>query len=210
MNKTLMERARALLNDSELPQYMWGEAVLTATYLINRSPTFTVNKLPIEMWTKKKPNLTNIQTFGTIAYSRINSYLKKLENRAKETILLGYCPHGYRLWDPIKNRVILSRDVTFTDLPGHSLFKNTKDSANIRIKFREEITDEGIRAEIRQLENIHHNEEQNLQQNNENDQMLENGDAQENNEQEQEIIQENEQEINEQENQYEERVINEG
>ena len=72
------------------------------------------------MWTKQKPDLSNIQTVGTIAYSKINSYLKKLENRAKETVFVGYCPNGYRLWDPVKNRIILSRDVSFTDLPGHS------------------------------------------------------------------------------------------
>lgn len=85
--------------------------------------------------------------------------------------MIGYCPNGYRLWDPIKNRAILSRDVTFTDLPGHDLFRNKKDSVRIRIKFRSEISDDGIRAEIQQLQNTHQNNQQNLEQNQENENM---------------------------------------
>ena len=80
--RTLLERTRALLNDSELPKNMWGEALRTAAYLINRSPTTTVEKLPIELWTKKTQDLSKIQMFGSVAYAKINSKVKKLKNRA--------------------------------------------------------------------------------------------------------------------------------
>jgi transposase InsO family protein len=42
MNRTIMEKARALHFDSGLGKRMWGEAVLTSAYLLNRSPTETV------------------------------------------------------------------------------------------------------------------------------------------------------------------------
>ena len=37
-NKHLLEVARALLFTDQVPKYLWAEAVLTATYLINRMP----------------------------------------------------------------------------------------------------------------------------------------------------------------------------
>jgi len=39
MNKTLMERARSMLNGGELGQEFWEEAVDTACYLVNKSPS---------------------------------------------------------------------------------------------------------------------------------------------------------------------------
>jgi IS30 family transposase len=37
-NKHLLEVAWALLFTNQVPKYLWGEAVLTTTYLINRMP----------------------------------------------------------------------------------------------------------------------------------------------------------------------------
>ena len=145
--RTLMGRTRALLNDSELPKEMWGEALRTAAYLTNRSPTKTLNRLPIEMWTDKPQDLSNIQMFGTIAYAKNNAYVKKLDNRAKPTVFVGYCPHGYRLWDPLKQRVILARDVTFTNIPGHTLFKTNNIPLRFHIEDKSKINDKIVRVE---------------------------------------------------------------
>ena len=38
-NKHLLEVARVFLFISKVPKYLWGEALLTATYLINRMPS---------------------------------------------------------------------------------------------------------------------------------------------------------------------------
>ena len=37
-NRHLLETARALMSTKHVPKHLWGEAVLTATYLINRLP----------------------------------------------------------------------------------------------------------------------------------------------------------------------------
>lgn len=42
MNHTLMETVRSMLADSRLPHRFWAEALSTAAYLINRSPTKTL------------------------------------------------------------------------------------------------------------------------------------------------------------------------
>eukprot|EP00253_Pinus_taeda_P009596 PITA_09596 len=52
MNKTLMERARSMLSGAELGQEFWAEAVDTACYLVNRSPSSALeDKTPQEVWT---------------------------------------------------------------------------------------------------------------------------------------------------------------
>ena len=38
-NRHLLEVARSIMFTSQVPQYLWGEAILTATYLINRMPS---------------------------------------------------------------------------------------------------------------------------------------------------------------------------
>ena len=39
MNRSLVEKARAAINDSGVPKYFWGEAIRVSNYLINRSPS---------------------------------------------------------------------------------------------------------------------------------------------------------------------------
>lgn len=39
MNRTLLDRVRSMLISSSLPKCLWGEAVSTASYLINNSPS---------------------------------------------------------------------------------------------------------------------------------------------------------------------------
>ena len=52
MNRTLVEKVRSMLIDSKLHQCFWAEALSTALYLLNRSPTKSLNnKTPFEEWT---------------------------------------------------------------------------------------------------------------------------------------------------------------
>jgi hypothetical protein len=54
MNRTIMEKARALIFSSGLEKEMWGEAVLISAYLLNRSRMVTTNGTPAENWHGKK------------------------------------------------------------------------------------------------------------------------------------------------------------
>jgi hypothetical protein len=79
MNMTLMEKARSMLNDAELGQELWAEAVGTTCYLVNRSPSSTLDdKTPHEIWTGKKPSLEHLRVFGCDAYVHVPK-----ENRSK-------------------------------------------------------------------------------------------------------------------------------
>uniref|UniRef100_A0AAG5DT47 Retrovirus-related Pol polyprotein from transposon TNT 1-94 n=1 Tax=Anopheles atroparvus TaxID=41427 RepID=A0AAG5DT47_ANOAO len=57
MNRTIVEKARSMLCDANLPKRFWAEAVATASYVINRSPTMGLRMTPHEAFTGRRPNL---------------------------------------------------------------------------------------------------------------------------------------------------------
>ena len=72
MNRTLVETTRSMLADSKLPPKFWAEALSTAVYLRNRSPTKSVEGMtPFEAWMGEKPNVEHLRTFGCVAYSHV-------------------------------------------------------------------------------------------------------------------------------------------
>lgn len=81
-NHTLMEMTRSLLKAMKVPNYMWGEAVRHATYLINRVPTRALkNQTPYECLKNRKPSLAHLRIFGCIAHAKIDSgRLRKLDD----------------------------------------------------------------------------------------------------------------------------------
>lgn len=101
MNRTLVEKARAILLESKLSKGMWGEAILCAVYLINRSPTssFKRNVTPAEMFYGNKPNLRNLRIFGCLGYYHIpkQKLEGKFNSKGKPCIMIGYTHNGYRL-----------------------------------------------------------------------------------------------------------------
>ncbi|KAJ4744662.1 Gag-Pol polyprotein [Rhynchospora pubera] len=56
-NRTLLEMVRSMMAQASLPISYWGDALLTATYVLNRVPSKSVAATPYELWTGRKPNL---------------------------------------------------------------------------------------------------------------------------------------------------------
>lgn len=78
MNRTIVERAKCMLFNAGLPKSYWGEAVLTATYLINRSPTSRIPKeIPEEQWTETKQDLSHLCVFGCRAFAHVPKELRQ-------------------------------------------------------------------------------------------------------------------------------------
>ena len=72
MNRILVESVRAMLADARLPHRFWAEALSTAVYLRNRSPTMAVKGMtPFEAWTGEKPNVEHLRVFGCAAYAHV-------------------------------------------------------------------------------------------------------------------------------------------
>ncbi|GKD10240.1 gag-pol polyprotein [Tanacetum coccineum] len=69
MNRTLLERARAMLATASLGKPFWAEAVNTACYMINHSPSPAVElKTPMEIWTGKPINYSDLHIFGSLVW----------------------------------------------------------------------------------------------------------------------------------------------
>ena len=129
LNRTLLERVRAMLGDSGLPKKLWAEAVVTANYIRNRSPVSTRDKTPWELFFGKKPDVAGMRVFGARVYVHVPKQLRgKLESCTEMGYLVGYEPNakGYRIYlDSGKMRVAVhavfkegvtaEKDVVVTD-----------------------------------------------------------------------------------------------
>ena len=118
MNRTILEKARCMLLDSKVNKTLWTEAVRTAVYLINRSPTSVLDcKVPAYLWYSEDPNYKKLKVFGCIAYLKIPKELiaGKLDSRTEKCLMMGYCVNGYRLWSIEKNKIVLGTDVKFNE-----------------------------------------------------------------------------------------------
>lgn len=119
MNRTLLERTRAMLKAAGLEKSFWAEAVNTACYVINRSPSTAIElKTPMEMWTGKPTDYSRLHIFGSPVYVMYNTQeVSKLDSKSRKCVFLGYADgvKGYRLWDPTAHKVVISRDVIFAE-----------------------------------------------------------------------------------------------
>lgn len=118
-NRSLTEMTTCILIDAGLPKCYWGEAMLTATYLQNRLPSRSLQKIPYELWWERKPELGHIRVFGSEAFVHIPDVKRsKLEGKARKMKMIGYSMNhkGYRFLDPETETVIVSRDARFIEL----------------------------------------------------------------------------------------------
>ncbi|GKF94387.1 hypothetical protein Tco_0284087, partial [Tanacetum coccineum] len=107
-----------------LSQGLWGEAMLTTCYVLNRVPNKRNRVTPYELWTKKKPNLNYLRVWGCRAVVRLPyPKLKTLGERGNECIFDGYAEHSkaFRFYvielnDSVSiNSIIESRDAIFDE-----------------------------------------------------------------------------------------------
>ena len=119
LNHTLVETARSMLLDAKLSKKFWGEAVFTAVYLKNRSPSRSLKGLtPYEAWFGKKPQVNHLRVFGCNAYAHVpKDERSKFDSKARKCILVGYSKQSkaYRLYDPQRKKLVVSRDVKFDE-----------------------------------------------------------------------------------------------
>ena len=55
-NRTLVDMVRNMLSNSDLPKFLWIEALKTTLYILNCVPTKVVPKTPFELWKGWKPS----------------------------------------------------------------------------------------------------------------------------------------------------------
>ncbi|KAG8076572.1 hypothetical protein GUJ93_ZPchr0006g42586 [Zizania palustris] len=102
-----------------VPKFLWSEAIMTATYLINRTPSRILGwKTPYEMIFGKNEFIVPPKVFGCTCFVRDHRPLVgKLDPRAVKCIFIGYSSgqKGYKCWSPSERRTFVSMDVTFRE-----------------------------------------------------------------------------------------------
>ncbi len=102
-NMHIAEVAHDMLNEKNLPNYFWAEAVATIVYIMNQTPTATVHGMtPEEKFTCKKLDVSHLRVFGCIAYVHVpDEKRSKLNPKAENCIFIGYSSErkGYRCFN---------------------------------------------------------------------------------------------------------------
>jgi hypothetical protein len=131
-NQTVVGMARALLKQRGMPAVFWGEAVLTAVYILNRSPTKALDgKTPYEAWHGRKPAVSHLRVFGCLAFAKELGHIGKLDDRSTPGVFIGYAEgsKAYRILDPKTQRVRTARDVVFNEGRGWTWDKVVDDGS---------------------------------------------------------------------------------
>jgi transposase InsO family protein len=117
-NQSVVAMVCALLKQRGMPTIYWAEAMSTAVFLLNRSPTQALSdKTPYEAWHASKPAVKFLRTFGCLAYVKELGHHKKLEDRSTPGVFIGYEEgvKAFRVLDLVTQRVRIVRDVVLDE-----------------------------------------------------------------------------------------------
>ncbi|MBW0541403.1 hypothetical protein O181_081118, partial [Austropuccinia psidii MF-1] len=119
-NRTIIEKARCLLNRSNLPKKYWAEAVKTAAFLSNLIPTPSRNNIsPYASWKGLPPRIKRLRVFGCRAVISIPRSQRswKFGPVGAEGVLLGYenKNSAYRILRLSDLKVVISKHVKFEE-----------------------------------------------------------------------------------------------
>ena len=116
-NRYIMEMARCMLHEKNLPKVFWAEAANTTVFLQNRLLTkLLAEKTPFEVWYNYKPSLSFLKVFGSTCFVHIPQIKRdKLDKKAMQGIFVGYSTisKAYKVYLPQTQKITITRDVQF-------------------------------------------------------------------------------------------------
>ncbi len=119
-NKHIVEIARAMLNEKNLPNYFWVEVVATVVYIMNQTPIATVHGMtPKKNSQGRNPSVSHLKVFSCIAYVHVpNEKRSKLDPKAEKCTFIGYSSKqkAYRCFNLFTRKLQVSRDVLFDEM----------------------------------------------------------------------------------------------
>lgn len=114
-HRHLLEVARALYFQVNLPISFLSECVLTTTYLINRMPLFALqDKTLYEILLKKRLIYDHLRSFQCLYYGHVNDKGRdKFASRFKPGVFVGYPNRqkGYKIYYLKSKRICVSWDI---------------------------------------------------------------------------------------------------
>jgi hypothetical protein len=121
-----------------MPAVFWGEAVVMAAYILNRSPTKALNgRTPYEAWHGRKPAVSHLRVFGCLTFGKEFGYIGKLDDRSTPGVFISYAKgsNAYRILDPGRQCVRTTRDVVFDEGRGWAWDKAVDDGSTSTYNF---------------------------------------------------------------------------
>ncbi|KAL8132005.1 hypothetical protein AgCh_007768 [Apium graveolens] len=67
-NRTLLDMVWSMMSYANLPVFLWGYALETSAYLLNKVPSKSIPQTPYEIWKERKPSLKHVKIWGCPAY----------------------------------------------------------------------------------------------------------------------------------------------
>jgi len=118
-NRYVMEMARCMLQEKEMPKHFWAKAANTTVFLQNRLPSKALkDKTHFEAWNWYKPSLSFLKVFGCVCFAHVPQVkCDKLDKKAILGIFVGYSlvSKAYKVYHPQSGKVTVSRDVHFNE-----------------------------------------------------------------------------------------------
>jgi hypothetical protein len=114
-----VEASKEMIHDQNLLMHLWEESSSKTVYVQNRIPhKILENKTPKEVFTGKKPEVSDLRIFGCPMYMHVPKEKRtKLDPLGRKGIFVGYSEtlKAYRIYVPGQREIEISRDVTFDE-----------------------------------------------------------------------------------------------
>ena len=78
-----------MMSLTDLPLSVWGYALETAAFTLNRAPSKSVETTQSELWFGKKPKLSFLKVWGCDAYMK-KFHPNKLKPKSEKYVFIGY------------------------------------------------------------------------------------------------------------------------
>ena len=91
-NQTIMEAAKAMLHDQDIPMHLWMKEARITMYVQNHTPRRVLNnKTPEEAFLGEKPEVIHKRIFGFSVYIDIPKEKRtKIDPSGRKGIIIGY------------------------------------------------------------------------------------------------------------------------
>nr|GEV45494.1 retrovirus-related Pol polyprotein from transposon TNT 1-94 [Tanacetum cinerariifolium] len=164
-NRTLVEAARTMLTFTNLPSFLWVEAIATTCFTQNHSIIHKrFDKTPYELINKRKLNIKFFRVFGCRCYL-LNDYedVGKLKEKGDIGVFVRYSKESaaFRIYNKQTRKIHESVNVNFDEIldmasiqfslePGLSNLNETRKSSN-------PLVSQVCEASMKDLEDLFHN-----------------------------------------------------
>ena len=150
LNRTLMENCRSMLCGAGLEKSFWGEGILTAAYLKNRTVHSSLQgpATPEERWSGHKPSVKHLRIFGSkVGVLVPRQYRGAADSKSWSGTMVGYSPShkGWRIWNPRTKKVRVERNVIFHEK--EIVNKNKIENVDVLMEKKENSPDTENRTE---------------------------------------------------------------